>query len=316
MTAPLLEIRRAVRHFDTPAGRVRAVDDVSLSIQPGETLGLVGESGCGKSTLARLAMKLVPPQSGAILFEGDDVATANRATLARYRARMQMVFQDPLSALNPRESIFRILEQPLLVHRRGDRAARQARIAQLLQQVGLRPEVALRYPHELSGGQRQRVGIARALALEPRLLLCDEAVSALDVSVRAQVLNLLLRLRAELGLAALFISHDLAVVRHVADRVAVMYLGQVVEEAPRDALWQQPRHPYTRALMAATPVADPAEARARPPLPLQGELPDPIDPPAGCRFHPRCPMAEPRCRVEAPVLRAIAAGHAVACHRP
>ncbi|MCQ4159051.1 ATP-binding cassette domain-containing protein [Roseomonas sp. GC11] len=314
MSTPILELRSVVRHFDTPAGRVRAVDDVSLTVRAGETLGLVGESGCGKSTLARLAMRLLPPDSGAILFEGTDLAKAGRGDLARYRARMQMVFQDPLSALNPRETIGRILEQPLLVHRRGGRAERRARVAQLLAHVGLRGDIAARFPHELSGGQRQRVGIARALALEPRLLLCDEAVSALDVSVRAQVLNLLLRLRGEFGLAALFISHDLAVVRHVADRVAVMYLGQVVEQAPRDALWRQPRHPYTRALMAATPVADPAEARARPPLPLTGELPSPIDPPSGCRFHPRCPLALPRCREDVPALRLAGPEHTVACH--
>ncbi|MBS7811809.1 ABC transporter ATP-binding protein [Roseococcus pinisoli] len=312
MTAPLLEMRRVVKHFPANGGMVRAVDDVSLQVAPGETLGLVGESGCGKSTLARLVMRLFPPSDGSILFDGTDLTTADRAAVAEYRSGLQMVFQDPFASLNPRETIGRILEQPLVVHRRGGRAERRDRVNALLERVGLRPEIAARYPHELSGGQRQRVGIARALILHPRMIVCDEAVSALDVSVRAQVLNLLLELRAELGLAALFISHDLAVVRHMSDRVAVMYLGEVVEQADRDSLWDRPLHPYTRALIAATPSTSPA-ARRRERLMLQGDLPSPIDPPRGCRFHPRCPLAQPRCREEAPALRRVGATE-VACH--
>ncbi|RVT91660.1 ATP-binding cassette domain-containing protein [Rhodovarius crocodyli] len=305
MSAPLLELRGLVKHFPAGAGTVRAVDDVSLHVAPGETLGLVGESGCGKSTIARLVMRIYQPSAGSILFDGAELARADRA-------RMQMVFQDPFASLNPRETIGRILEQPLLVHRRGDAAERRDRVAALLQRVGLRPELAQRYPHELSGGQRQRVGIARALILHPAMIVCDEAVSALDVSVRAQVLNLLLELREELGLTALFISHDLAVVRHMSDRVAVMYLGQLVEQADRDSLWHAPRHPYTRALIAAAPRLDPSAARTPRAL-LQGDLPSPIDPPPGCRFHPRCPLAQPRCRQEAPALRQVGAAQ-VACH--
>jgi oligopeptide/dipeptide ABC transporter ATP-binding protein len=314
MSAPLLELRHAVKHFPGGGGTVRAVDDVNLHIRQGETLGLVGESGCGKSTVAKLVMRLFPLTSGSIHFAGTDLSTASRPALDTYRTELQMVFQDPFASLNPRETIGRILEQPLLAHRRGGGAERREKVAALLQRVGLRPELAARYPHELSGGQRQRVGIARSLILHPRMIVCDEAVSALDVSVRAQVLNLLMDLRAELDVASLFISHDLAVVRHVSDRVAVMYLGVVVEQADRDSLWRDPLHPYTRALIAATPATNPAAARARNRVALKGELPSPINPPGGCRFHPRCPLAVARCREEAPALRAVGAERLVACH--
>jgi oligopeptide/dipeptide ABC transporter ATP-binding protein len=314
MTAPLLELRHAVKHFPGAGGTVRALDDVSLVVLPGETLGLVGESGCGKSTLARLVMRLFPVTAGSIHFGSIDLAKATSKDLQEYRAQLQMVFQDPFASLNPRETIGRILEQPLLVHRRGGRGERRERVAGLLQRVGLRPELAQRHPHELSGGQRQRVGIARALILHPRMIVCDEAVSALDVSVRAQVLNLLLDLRAEFAVTSLFISHDLAVVRHVSDRVAVMYLGQLVEQADRDSLWREPLHPYTRALIAATPSTSPAAARTRQRVPLKGDLPSAIDPPPGCRFHPRCPVAISRCRSEVPALRDVAPGRTVACH--
>ncbi|CAH2599954.1 murein tripeptide ABC transporter/oligopeptide ABC transporter ATP binding subunit OppF [Rhodovastum atsumiense] len=314
MTPPLLDLHRVTCGFVTARGVVRAVEEVSLRLHHGETLGLVGESGCGKSTLARLAMRLIAPGSGSIRFDGIDLATARGEDLRRYRAAVQMVFQDPYAALNPRETIGTILEQPLIVHRRGGRSARRAEALAMLARVGLRPELATRYPSELSGGQRQRVGIARALMLQPRMLVCDEAVSALDVSVRSQVLNLLLRLRADHGLGMLFISHDLSVVRHLADRVAVMYLGRIVEFAPRDMLWQAPLHPYTRALMAATPLANPAAARSRVAPPLPGEVPSPLDPPPGCHFHPRCPLAIPRCRQETPDLHEATSGHSVACH--
>jgi peptide/nickel transport system ATP-binding protein len=314
MSLPLLELRHAVKHFQSAGGMVRALDDVSLSVLPGETLGLVGESGCGKSTLAKLVMRLFPVTAGSIHFNGIDLATASERDLREYRAQLQMVFQDPFASLNPRETIGRILEQPLVVHRRGGRSERRDRVDDLLRRVGLRPEIAGRYPHELSGGQRQRVGIARALILHPRMIVCDEAVSALDVSVRAQVLNLLLDLRSEFAVTSLFISHDLAVVRHVSDRVAVMYLGQLVEQADRDSLWREPLHPYTRALIAAAPATNPAAAKARQRVPLKGDLPSAIDPPPGCRFHPRCPVATARCHSEAPALREVGAGRKVACH--
>ena len=306
---PLLVLERIVKRYPLAGGgTVQALDDVSLQVARGETLGLVGESGCGKSTLARIAMRLLPASEGRVVFDGEDIGTLPRGRLAPMRARLQMVFQDPYASLNPRLRIGRALEEPLIVQRRAiplAPAERRERVAGLLQRVGLPASAAMRHPHEFSGGQRQRIAIARALVLQPQLLVCDEAVSALDVSVRAQVLNLLLELRAELGLAMLFISHDLAVVRHMADRVAVMYLGRVVESAPRDALWRRPRHPYTQALMAAS---------VRPESVVSGEVPSALAPPSGCHFHPRCPHATARCRSEAPLLRTIDDSHAVACH--
>jgi peptide/nickel transport system ATP-binding protein len=298
-------------------GSVQALDDVRLQLHPGETLGLVGESGCGKSTLARAVMGLRALSQGRVCFDGADIATLTGPQYLAWRSRMQMVFQDPFASLNPRQRIGRSLAQPLQLHRRGSAAERLQAVRNALAGVGLSPDMAERFPHEFSGGQRQRVAIARALMLSPDLLVCDEAVSALDVSVRAQVLNLLLDLRAQRGLAMLFISHDLSVVRHVADRVAVMYLGRVVEEGPSTALWKQPRHPYTRALLAAVPAAVPRPKAVA--SRLVGDLPSPLAIPAGCPFHPRCPQAAARCHTERPPLRPLEAGsaelgHRVACH--
>ncbi|MGO4281754.1 peptide/nickel transport system ATP-binding protein [Cupriavidus sp. OV038] len=313
MTEPLLALRNVTRHFHTQAGVVRALDDVSLHVSRGETLGLVGESGCGKSTVARVAMRLTDVDTGRVLLDGEDIGARRGSALDTIRTRLQMVFQDPAASLNPRTTVGRALEEPLIVHRRGASAARRARVAEMLDKVGLHADMAARLPHELSGGQRQRVAIARALMLEPDLIVCDEAVSALDVSIRAQVLNLLLDLRDTLGIAYLFISHDLAVVRHMSDRIAVMYLGQVVEQGPRDAVWDSALHPYTRALIASAPSAR-REARERPGAVIEGELPSPLAPPAGCRFHTRCAYASAQCRESAPVLRERDAGHWVACH--
>ena len=310
---PLLDLRGIVKRYALAGGRtLHALADVSLHVDRHETLGLVGESGCGKSTLARVAMRLVPASDGQVVFDGDDITTRPRRALAAQRARMQMVFQDPFASLNPRLTIGRALEEPLIVQGRGTATERRERVLAMLARVGLRADVAERHPHEFSGGQRQRIAIARALMLAPELLVCDEAVSALDVSVRAQVLNLLLELRASFGLAMLFISHDLAVVRHMADRVAVMYLGRVVELADRDTLWRTPRHPYTQALMAAAPA--PGAAPGRKATVLAGDVPSALAPPAGCHFHTRCPHATDRCRHEVPALRTITARHVVACH--
>ena len=293
---------------------VRAVDGVSLAIAPGEALGLVGESGCGKSSLANAVVGLVRPHSGSVKLRGEEIGFADRAQLRRLREHVQMVFQDPATSLNPRMSIGDAIGEPLLVRALARGAALRARVAALLEEVGLRADQAGRMPHQLSGGQRQRVVIARALALRPELLVCDEAVSALDVSVRAQILNLLVELQRTRRMASLFVSHDLAVVRHVCDRVAVMYLGQLVELAPATELYATPRHPYTRALLAAVPEPDPVAQRGKLRVPLFGEIPSPADPPAGCRFHTRCPMAEARCAAEVPVWRKVGASE-VACHK-
>jgi peptide/nickel transport system ATP-binding protein/oligopeptide transport system ATP-binding protein len=313
----LLAGRDLVKHFPVRnwLGRrtaaVRAVDGVSLEVRRGETLGLVGESGCGKSTLGRVLLRLVEADGGDIRFEGCDVRALDATALRRLRAEMQMVFQDPYASLNPRMTIGDALAEPLALHGVGDAAARRARVGELLRTVGLRARDARRYPHEFSGGQRQRIGIARALAANPKLLVCDEPVSALDVSIQAQIINLLQELRGRFGLSLVFIAHDLAVVRHVADRIAVMYLGKIVETAPGAALFDMPRHPYTRALLAAVPIPDPAFRRER--ALLAGEVPSPMAPPPGCRFHTRCPFAQERCRVEEPAL-ADDSGHATACH--
>jgi oligopeptide/dipeptide ABC transporter ATP-binding protein len=310
----LLEFSELRVHYPVRGAVVRAVDGVSLRVAPGETVGLVGESGCGKSTLGRSAMGLVPVTSGAIRLDGQEIAGRSRAALRPLRPTMQMIFQDPYASLNPRMSVGRILEEPLIVHRRGDAAQRRERVRWLMDRVGLRPEAASRHPHEFSGGQRQRIGIARALALAPRLVICDEPVSALDVSVRAQVINLLMDLKSELGLAYLFISHDLSVVEHVSDRIAVMYLGRIVELADRRSLWTRPLHPYTRALISAVPAASP-EVPAKERIRLVGDLPSPIDPPSGCTFRTRCPLAVADCAARVPELRALGPGHQVACHR-
>ena len=303
-----------VKHFRTPEGMVHAVDGVSLEIAPGEVLGLVGESGCGKSSLARLAMRITTPESGTIELDGNDITQLGRSELRPHRAKMQMIFQDPFASLNPRSTVARIIEEPLIVHRRGNAAERRDRVRWLMAKVGLPVEAEHRLPHEFSGGQRQRIGIARALALSPKLIICDEPVSALDVSIRAQVINLLARLRAELGISYLFISHDLSVVEHIADRIAVMYLGKIVEIADRRTLWRKPLHPYTQALLAAVPA--PAIGAARRKVPMRNVTPpSPLAPPSGCRFHTRCLYAEERCRVTEPALLPIdGAPRAVACH--
>ena len=306
----LLELRGLAVHYATARGTLRAVDGVDLDIARGETVGLVGESGCGKSTLGKALLGLAPVTAGAVRFDGVDLTALGARARAPFRRRMQMIFQDPFGSLNPRHTIGAILDAPLKVHGRGDRAARRARVAALIAQVGLPPDAVARYPHEFSGGQRQRIGIARALALEPDLIVCDEPVSALDLSIQAQILNLLVDLKRDLGLAYLFISHDLGVVRYFADRVLVMYLGRIVESAPAATLWRRPMHPYTRALIAAVP--DPA--RRRQAAPLAGDLPSPQDVPTGCRFHPRCPFATELCRTTEPAPRTLEDGHEVACH--
>ncbi len=310
---PVLELADLCVQFPGRGRPVRAVDGVSFTMAPGETLGLVGESGCGKSSLANAVVGLVRPHSGSVKLRGEEIAFADRTKLRRLREHVQMVFQDPATALNPRMSIGEAIGEPLLVRNLARGTALSSRVAALLDEVGLRPDQAARMPHQLSGGQRQRVVIARALALRPELLVCDEAVSALDVSVRAQILNLFVDLQRTRGMANLFVSHDLAVVRHVCDRVAVMYLGQLVELAPAAELFATPRHPYTRALLAAVPEPDPAAQRAKTRVPLTGEIPSPADPPNGCRFHTRCPIAEPRCRTVVPTLRVIGQTD-VACH--
>jgi len=309
MTAPLVDIADLVCIHGSGADSLRAVDGVSLRLEAGQTLGLVGESGCGKSTLARAVAGLMAPSGGAVRIEGRDWPTR---TVAQRRARarlVQMVFQDPFGSLNPRLSVARIVAEPLAVHGIGPEAVRQRRVAALLDRVGLTEEQGRRYPHELSGGQRQRVAIARALALEPRILVCDEPVSALDVSIQAQVLNLLADLQREMGLAYLFISHDLGVIRYVADRIAVMYLGRIVEEGSSDAVWSTPRHPYTRALIAAIPGAG-RLADSRPTLPAPGGRAAGDE---GCRFRPRCPVAVARCAQEEPGLIGLSGSHAAAC---
>ena len=322
MSEALLEVQHLVKHFavgggmfSAPTGQVRAVDDVSFTIHRGETVGLVGESGCGKTTTGRCILQLERPTSGRILFEGIDLTTLDQAALRTVRRKVQVIFQDPYSSLNPRMTIGQILAEPLKVH--GivpDKAKREARVRELLEQVGLLPQHARRYPHQLSGGQRQRVGIARALAMEPALIVCDEPVSALDVSIQAQIINLLEDLQKRLGLTYLFIAHDLSVVRHISDRVVVMYLGKVVEVADRQALYEDPLHPYTRALLSAVPIPDPALEARREHTVLRGEVPSPLNPPPGCVFHPRCPHAAARCNTEVPQLREIKPGHRGACH--
>ena len=299
-------------------GQVRAVDGVSFHVERGETLALVGESGCGKTTTSRCVLRAVTPTAGQILFrtaEGPvlDVATLPRRGLRPLRRQMQMIFQDPFSSLNPRRTLLDIVSEPLVANRVGTRAERVERVAELLRLVGLRPEYMRRYPHAFSGGQRQRVGIARALALNPRLVVADEPVSALDVSVQAQILNLMLDLQAQLGLTYLFVAHDLSVVKHVSDRVAVMYVGQIVEMAETEALFTSPRHPYTEALLSAVPKPDPRLRAQR--IVLEGDVADAANPPPGCYFHPRCSYAVERCRVETPRLEPVAPGHFVACHR-
>jgi peptide/nickel transport system ATP-binding protein len=317
--APLLKVERLVKYFPTrrgllgrAGGTVKAVDDVDFAVMPGETLALVGESGCGKSTTGRLVLRLLDADSGAIFFDGRDIARLRGEAMRALRREMQIVFQDPYASLNPRMTVGEMLAEPLAVHGLAAGRARVERVHELLRLVGLLPQHARRYPHEFSGGQRQRVGIARALAVEPRLLVCDEPVSALDVSVRAQVVNLLGDLQRALGLAYVFIAHDLALVKHIADRVAVMYLGKIVETADKHALFAAPRHPYSQALLSAIPLPEPRAHSRR--MLLEGDPPSPLAVPDGCRFHTRCPYAEARCREETPALADDGSGHRVACH--
>jgi oligopeptide transport system ATP-binding protein len=320
--APLLEVKGLRMHFPITegvftrrlVGEVKAVDGIDFSVRRGETLGLVGESGCGKTTTGRCILQLERPTSGAIIYDGVDVTKSARSELLALRRRIQVIFQDPYSSLNPRMKVGDIIAEPIKVHGLiPDGAKRTARVRELLSVCGLNPNFADRYPHEMSGGQRQRVGIARALALEPEFIVCDEAVSALDVSIQAQVVNLLEDLRERFGLTYLFIAHDLSVVRHLCQRVAVMYLGRIVELAECDELFDNPLHPYTRALLAAVPVPDPTVEAGREFRPVRGEVPSPINPPPGCVFHPRCPIAVEECKQARPELRELRPGHWVAC---
>ncbi len=321
MSEALLEVDGLKMHFPVRGGvllrqvaTVFAVDGISLRVAPGQTLGLVGESGCGKTTVGRCAVGLYRPTVGRVRFDGRDLAAATAGELKAIRRNLQMMFQDPFESLNARHTVGQILREPFEIHAIGTPAERSRRVRGLLERVGLDPAAVDRFPHEFSGGQRQRIGIARAIALNPRLIVCDEPVSALDVSIQSQILNLLLALQQEMGLAYLFIAHDLAVVKHVSDRIAVMYLGKIVEQAPAEALYRRPLHPYTVALIAAIPVADPKRRKIHPLL--GGDVPSPLHPPSGCRFHPRCPIAIDRCRREEPALQAEAGGdHMVACHR-
>ena len=318
MTAPLLEIDNVYKHFPVTGGvflrqvgSVKAVEGVSLDIKEGETLGLVGESGCGKSTLGRIILRLEEPTSGDVLYRGESILSFSRARMRELRKEMQIIFQDPFSSLNPRKNVAHIVGEPLYIHGMKNRKKREARVLELLEVVGLKREHMRRYPHQFSGGQRQRIGVARALALNPKLIICDEAVSALDVSIQAQVINLLQDLQEEFHLTYLFISHDLSVVEHISDRVAVMYLGQIVELADSDELYQTPLHPYTQALLSAAPIPDPTRKGKR--VVLAGDVPNPINPPSGCRFHTRCAYAKDLCRQEQPYLTEIHRNHFAAC---
>ncbi len=319
---PLLKIENLKMHFPIrkgflrrQVGAVKAVDDVSFDIHPGETLGLVGESGCGKTTIGRCIVRAYQPTDGQILYENGgavDLAHLDETELKPYRQKIRMIFQDPYASLNPRMTVFDIVADPLRIHQLASGSELEDRVVEILRQVGMRPEHMRRYPHAFSGGQRQRIGIARALTLDPELVVADEAVSALDVSVRAQILNLMLRLQREYKLTYLFISHDLSVVEYVADRVAVMYVGKMVEMAPTNELYNNPKHPYTEALLSAIPVPDPRRRAKR--IVLQGDVADPAHPPSGCYFHPRCPYAQERCKVETPALRKVGENHVAACH--
>jgi oligopeptide/dipeptide ABC transporter ATP-binding protein len=323
MSTPLIEATALSKHFDVGGGglfglrkaiKLRAVDEVSLTINAGETLGLVGESGCGKSTLGRLLLRLIEPTSGRVAFDGNEITGIGRMEMRTFRRSMQIIFQDPYGALNPRMSVEDIIAEPLLIHGARMNAETRGKVAAMLEKVGLPARALDRFPHEFSGGQRQRIGIARALVLHPRLIVCDEAVSALDVSVQAQIVNLLQDLQREMGLTYLFIAHDLSVVRHISDRVAVMYLGKVVEVADKATIYAAPLHPYTQALIAAVPAQHPAQRSRGKRQRIAGDIPSAMNPPSGCRFHTRCPHVMPICRETAPPLREVAPGHQAACH--
>ncbi len=316
---PFLKVENVIKHFPIHGGilsrqvaSVKAVQNISFELKKGETLGLVGESGCGKSTLGRCLIRLIEPSSGKVFFKGQDITTVSKEELKNLRRKMQIIFQDPYASLNPRMTIGSILEEPLIIHNlfNSDKE-RKARVLELINLVGLRPEHLSRYPHEFSGGQRQRVGIARALAVEPELIICDEPVSALDVSIQAQVINLLMDLQQKLGLTYVFIAHDLKVVEHVSTYVAVMYLGQIVEFAKAEELYKNPKHPYTKALLSAIPIPDPKPREQR--IILTGDVPSPINPPSGCYFNPRCPMASDECRQQQPAVKEISPNHKVSC---
>ena len=314
MTQTLVQIENLKKHFPTSGGQsVRAVDGVSFNIERGETLGLVGESGCGKTTVGRCLLRLIEPTSGAINFDGQDLLSLSKSEMRSLRRRMQIVFQDPYSSLNPRMKVGDIIGEPLIVHSIGNKQERKDRVAELLKVVKLDPDYANRYPHQFSGGQRQRIGIARALALNPDFIVADEPVSALDVSVQAQVVNLLQDLQAQFGLTYLFISHGLAVVEHISTRVGVMYLGKIVELAASTELYENPKHPYTQALLAAIPLPDPEQTRDRKRIALSGEVPTPMNPPSGCRFHTRCPYVMEKCKISEPEFKEITPGHLTAC---
>jgi oligopeptide/dipeptide ABC transporter ATP-binding protein len=319
----LLEVEDLAKHFPVSRGAfgsrsavVRALDGVSFSLRAGETLAVVGESGCGKSTLGRCVTRLLQPTAGRVVFEGRDITSYSRSQMRPLRRDMMMIFQDPFGSLDPRMRVGTIIAEPLQVHRYGDSSAIESRVRYLLERVGLSPEHYHRFPHEFSGGQRQRIGIARALAVEPKLIVCDEPVSALDVSVQAQILNLLADLQEDFGLTYLFITHNLDVVRHIADRVLVMYLGKVVEEAGAADLFHHPRHPYTASLLSAVPIPEPQLARARRAIVLEGDVPSPVNPPDACRFHPRCPRAQPICSRDYPAPAGFGGGHRAWCHFP
>lgn len=316
----LLEVRDLKKYFPVrrgflvkrTVGHIRAVDGITFNVYRGETLGLVGESGCGKSTTGRTIMQVMPPTAGEILFDGCHLNRLKGAELRQMRLRLQMIFQDPYASLNPRMSVGRFIEEPLIIHTQLSRNERHNKVRELLELVGLDPRFGRRYPHEFSGGQRQRVGVARALALNPDFVVCDEPISSLDVSVQAQVVNLLQDLQAQFGLTYLFIAHDLSMVRHISDRVVVMYLGKLMEQAAREELYSHPLHPYTRALLSAVPVPNPAVDRER--IILEGDVPSPANPPAGCVFNTRCPLAEQICHAKVPEFREVRPGHFVACH--
>jgi oligopeptide/dipeptide ABC transporter ATP-binding protein len=325
MAQPLVEVRDLVKHFpitqgillQKKVGAVHAVDDISFDVMKGETLGIVGETGCGKSTTARLIMRLLEPTSGTVTLDGEDITASKGAALKPIRREMQMIFQDPYSSLNPRKTVGSIISEPFKIHKLHKEAgARKTAVQELMEQVGLNPEHYNRYPHEFSGGQRQRIGVARALTLRPKLLIADEPVSALDVSIQAQILNLLNDLKDELGLTLVMIAHDLSVVRHMCDRVAVMYLGKVVELATSDQLYEHPAHPYTGALLSAVPVPDPSRAASKERQLLIGDLPSPTNPPPACRFHTRCPKAQPICSEQEPPLEPKPGSGLAACHFP